>query len=99
MSSNIVARGRDPVYKITQYTKDRAKEIGVQVKPSTKKNKKIDVLKDGKYIHSIGDIHYKDYPTYLKQDGKQVADERRRLYHLRHTGKGVGEKLALRLLW
>lgn len=87
------------MYSITQYTKNKAKQLGLQVKPSTKKNKKIDVYQDGKYLHSVGDIRYKDYPTYLNEDGKAIADERRRLYRLRHTGSGLGEQLALQLLW
>jgi hypothetical protein len=51
------------MYHITDYTKKKAKEIGVQIKPSTKKNKKIDVFRDGRLIVSVGDIRYYDYPT------------------------------------
>ena len=86
-------------YQITAYTKKRAKEIGVSVKPSTRKNKKLDVFKDGEKVASIGDTRYLDYPTYQKRFGKEVADERRRLYHARHTRKTKGEKLAKHLLW
>jgi hypothetical protein len=86
-------------YTITPYTKKKAKEIGVVVKPSTRKNKKLDVYHNGEYLDSIGDIRYFDYPTYLKRYGKEVADERRRLYHARHTRKTQGEKLAKHLLW
>ncbi|NBO72572.1 MAG: hypothetical protein EBU66_16670 [Bacteroidetes bacterium] len=87
------------MYHITSYTKQRAKEMGVEVRPSTRKNKKIDVYKDGKYLDSIGDIAYGDYPTFIKEQGKAYADERRRLYHLRHTKNTLGEKLAKFLLW
>ena len=87
------------MYYITNYTRNKAKQIGVSVKPSTRHNKKIDVYRDGTYLHSVGDIHYKDYPTYLREDGKQKADERRRLYHIRHTREGQGEYLAKKLLW
>ena len=87
------------MYHITPYTKAKAKEIGVEVKPSTHKGKKIDVFKNGKKIDSLGAIGYKDYPTYLATDGKAVADERKRLYHLRHTKTTQGEKLAKKLLW
>ena len=34
---------------------------------------------------SIGDDRYKDYPTYLKEKGKQYADVRRNLYKIRHN--------------
>lgn len=88
-------------YKITDYTKKKALKMGLEVKPSTHKGKKIDVFKNGKFIHSIGSLGSMDYPTYLldKGTGKAKADERRRLYHIRHTKNTLGEKLALKLLW
>ena len=52
------------MYQIKPYTYEKAKEIGVEVRPSTLKNKKIDVYKQGKKIASIGDIRYFDFPTY-----------------------------------
>lgn len=89
------------MYKITQYTKNQAKKYDVIVKNSTNKNKKIDVFKDGKKISSVGAINYKDYPTYLKEEGKQKADERRKLYKLRHKKdlNAKNGKWANRLLW
>ena len=77
------------MYVITDYTKQRAKKLLVDVKVSTKKNKKIDVYKNGKKIASIGDSRYFDYPTYLKSKGKKFADERRRLYRIRHKGENL----------
>lgn len=74
------------MYKITDYSKDRAKEIGVIIKPSTKKFKKIDVFdNNGIYMLSIGDSRYKDYPTYILENGKEYADVRRTLYKIRHN--------------
>ena len=90
------------MYKIKQYSKDKAKQLGVQIKPSTNSKKKIDVFKEGIKIASIGDIKYNDYPTYLKEN-KQLAEERRRLYKIRH--KNDLNKLnsngyyANRILW
>lgn len=74
------------VYEITEYTKKKAKQLGVTVKPSDNKKKKIDVYKDNKKIASIGNIDYGDYPTFLqtKGKGKVYADERRRMYKIRH---------------
>ena len=73
------------MYKITEYTKDRAEDLGVEVKPSERKNKKIDIYdkRDGQYITSVGQLGYKDYPTYLKENGKEIADKRRELFHKR----------------
>jgi hypothetical protein len=87
------------MYVILPYTKEKAKQLGLTVLPSTKKGKKLDVFKNGKLIASIGDIGYKDYPTYLKEDGPAVANERRRLYRLRHTKNTLNEQLSLNLLW
>jgi uncharacterized membrane protein YebE (DUF533 family) len=87
------------MYTILPYTKEKAKQMGLTVLPSTKKGKKLDVYKEGKLIASIGALGYKDYPTYLKEDGPAVANERRRLYRLRHTKNTPNEKLSLNLLW
>lgn len=87
-------------YTITQYTKDRAKELNVVVKPSKKKNKKIDVFKDDKLIVSVGDKRYKDFPTFTKEKGLEFAKERQRLYRIRHKfNTGVAGKFASKLLW
>jgi hypothetical protein len=71
-------------YKITAYTKSKARSLGVDVKPSKTKGKKIDVYKDGKKIASVGAIGYSDYPTYIKEKGEKYAKERRALYKKRH---------------
>jgi hypothetical protein len=88
------------MYQITPYTFQRAREIGVEVRPSTNPNKKIDVFKDGKKIASIGDPNYSDFPTYTKEKGQAYANERRRLYHIRHAkDKNIEGVLAKALLW
>jgi len=90
-------------YIITSYTKGKAKKLGVTVKPSTNKKKKIDVFKDGKKIASVGAVGYGDFPTFKKTKGKKYADERRRLYKIRHNkhrGKvGTNSYWADQLLW
>lgn len=86
-------------YQITDYTKRRAKEIGVEVSHSDKKDKKIDVFRDGVYLKSIGQKGKMDYPTWIKERGKEYADERRRLYYQRHPKDSLGELLAKWLLW
>jgi len=90
-------------YSITKYTKDKAKALGVQVKKSTNKKKKIDVFKDKKKIASIGAIGYGDYPTFMKTKGKEFADKRRAAYKKRHQKnrlkKGTNGYYADKLLW
>jgi hypothetical protein len=73
------------MYKITDYSYDKAKKVGVVIAPSKNKKYKIDIFnKKGEYITSIGAIGYSDYPTYMKTHGKEYADNRRRLYKIRH---------------
>mgnify|MGYP003664999451 FL=1 len=90
-------------YNITSYTKKQARKIGVKVKPSKVKGKKIDVFKGGKKVASVGAIGYGDYPTFLKTKGKEYASERRRLYKLRHNKNrskvGSNGYYADKLLW
>lgn len=74
-------------YQITNYTKNRAKQLGVSVKPSTRKGKKIDVYKNNKKVASVGALGYLDYPTYMKTQGMEVAKKRRKLYQKRHQGE------------
>jgi spermidine/putrescine-binding protein len=92
------------VYKILPYTKQKARQINVLVRPSKKKGKKIDVYDNkGNYITSVGAKGYLDYPNYKKLFGKTVADQRRRLYKLRHQAdrivKGSPGYFADQLLW
>lgn len=92
------------MYIITTYTKKKAKKLNVIVLLSDKKNKKIDVYDVyGKFIVSVGDPNYLDYPNYTKQYGKKVADERKRLYKIRHKKdrliKGTAGYYADQLLW
>jgi len=91
------------MYNITDYSKKQAKKLNVEIKPSSKKNKKIDIIKNNKVIASIGDSRYNDYPTYIKEKGKVYADERRRLYKIRHK-KDIQQKntagfYADKILW
>lgn len=73
------------MYQILPYTRQRAKRLKLIIQPSTRKGKKIDVYdKNYKYITSVGDSKYLDYPTYLKYYGTKIANERKRLYKIRH---------------
>jgi len=91
------------MYNITNYTDKQAKLIGVTVKPSSNKKKKIDVYKDNKKIASVGALGYKDYPTFIKENGLDYANKRKKLYKLRHEKdrhiKWSNGWLADQLLW
>jgi hypothetical protein len=90
-------------YIILPYTHTQADKLGVTVKPSTNKLKKIDVFKDGKKVASVGAMGYLDYPYYIKKNGKEFADNRRKLYKQRHEKdrhiKGSAGYYADKLLW
>ena len=96
------------MYKISNYTKAQARKIGVQVKPSSRKGKKIDVFKNGVKVASVGAIGYNDFPTYkaLERSGKVpkgTAEVRRRSYKSRHVNdrfkRGSAGYYADKLLW
>lgn len=91
-------------YKISPQAKANAKKLGVIIKPSTKKNKKIDIFDaNNQYIMSIGDTRYNDYRSYIELKGLEYADNRRRLYKIRHQRSrekvGSPSYYADRLLW
>jgi len=91
-------------YKITPYSYQQAKKLGVKIAPSKNPKKKIDVFDwNNQYILSIGAKGYKDYPTYLDEKGKDYADNRRRLYKIRHERNrhklGTPAYYADQLLW
>ena len=91
-------------YAILKYSYDQAKKMNVLIKPSNNQNKKIDVFNnEGKFITSIGAIDYNDYPTYIKTNGIKYANERRRLYKIRHNKNrnkvNTRSYYADRILW
>lgn len=92
------------MYKISLYTRRKAKKLNVIVLPSEKRNKKIDVYDIyGNLLASVGDINYLDYPSYLRYCGKKIAEERRKAYKIRHEKdrhiKGSAGYYADQLLW
>jgi hypothetical protein len=90
-------------YTITNYTYKQAKKLGVQVKISTNKTKKIDVYKKGRKIASVGAYGMNDFPTFIKKRGLKYAKTKRKLYKMRHERDRhiVGSKgyYADKLLW
>ena len=90
------------MYRIKSYSKKRAAELGVKIKPSTRSGKKIDVFKNGKKIASIGARGYNDYPTFKEKYGKKFADERKKAYLARHKKniiKNTPGYYAAKILW
>jgi len=102
------------MYDIKPLTKRRARELGIKIFPSDNPKKKIEIYDwNGVFITYIGDAKYGDFHTYLEMEEKGLkpkgyANERRRLYHLRHSKEpeklgdeylGSAAYYAKELLW
>jgi hypothetical protein len=73
-------------YKIKPQQKKAAKELGVTIKPSEVKGKKIAVFKNGEKVADIGALGYGDYWTYYEKD-IYFAAAKRNAYQARHKGE------------
>jgi hypothetical protein len=95
--------GSNKRYTIRRYTYGKARKLGVRVRPSTKKDKKLDVYRHNKKIASIGARGMGDYPTFRQTRGQTFANRRRRAYKIRHqrdrTKRWSRGWLADQLLW
>jgi len=91
-------------YKIPDQVFNIAKKLGVHICLATNPKFKIEIYDgDGIYITQVGAKGYKDYFTYLNEDGHVVANKRRQSYLKRHAKEleKVGSRgwLAAVLLW
>ena len=84
-----------PQTNITK-AKERAKALGVTVKASTRKHKKLDVFKNGEYITSIGDIRYSDFLQHKDEARRKRYKQRHEKY--RHD-VGTASYYADKILW
>jgi len=96
------------MYRIKTGQREAAKRLGVVIRPSTSKNKKLDVFKNGFKVASIGDLRYKDYWEYVQEEQKGIvpqgtAKTRRELYKVRHAADrwqvGTPGFYADKILW
>ena len=96
------------MYRILTNQRKAAKKLGVTIRPSTRSNKKIDVYKNGLKVASIGDVRYKDYWIYKREEAqgkvpKGTAQQRKQMYRARHGQEcnlvGTPGYYACRILW
>ncbi len=96
------------MYKIKKYSYRQAKKLGLQIVPSSKKNKKIDVYKNGVLQSSIGAKNYLDYPSYMELEKRKkvvpgTAKKRQQNFRKRHkcrqAKKGSNNFFACKILW
>ena len=92
------------MYKILDRVTNNANKLNVSVKPSKNKKYKLEVYdNNGLFLFHVGANGYGDYSTYLKENGISYANERQRLYKIRHAKdlkvKGSKGYYAYKLLW
>ena len=100
------------MFPITSLQRANANELGVTINPSTVTTTTIDVIRNGVKQPEIGGRRangsfYKEFSTYIKDDGLTEANKRRTLYRKRHakepkaTPRGVrtGSYYADAILW
>ena len=90
-------------YKPTKRQLLNAQKLGVTITPSTNLRKKLDVYRNGRKISEIGATGYLDYDGYIRRNGLDYANDRRRLYRARHwrdiNRKGTAGYYANKILW
>lgn len=92
------------MYDILPYSYKQAEKLGVQIFPSSNPKYKIEIYdKDGLFMFYGGAPQYSDFPHYIQSHGKEYADKRRRLYHIRHKKEidkqGSKGWYVAKLLW
>lgn len=90
-------------YQITSRQRVNAKRIGVKIKPSTVKGKKVDVFKGDKKVASIGALGMKDFDLWKKSEGIEKAKARQKAFKSRfqkqRTKVGTPAYYADQILW
>lgn len=90
-------------YKPTKRQLMNAQKLGVMIVPSSNLRKKLDVYRNGRKISEIGATGYLDYDGYIRRNGLEYANDRRRLYRARHwrdiNRKGTAGYYANKILW
>jgi hypothetical protein len=90
-------------YTIKAYSRQRARELGVRIKVSTKPDKKLDVFsKKGEKLASIGAAGMGDYPTF-RGVNRELGEWKRKHYKMRHERDrhtvGTPGYYADKILW
>lgn len=96
------------MYRITERTRQKANELGLEVKPSKKKNWKLDVYRKGFMVASVGKVDEFDYATALEMEvegslRKGSAEKWRQVYILKNMCQeviyGTHSYYEYNLLW
>jgi hypothetical protein len=92
------------MYSISSGSFAKAKKLGVKIKPSTVKGKKIDVFNSkGEKLASIGALGMNDFYLWKKKEGLEFAKKRQKAYKIRHEKdrhiRGTAGYFADKILW
>jgi hypothetical protein len=90
-------------YQITSRQRANAKRLGVKIKPSTVKGKKLDVFKGDKKVASIGALGMMDFDRWKAKEGIEKAKARQKAFKSRfqkqRTKVGTPAYYADQILW
>jgi hypothetical protein len=94
-------------YQITSRQRANARRLGVSIKPSTVKGKKIDVFKgtgkDKKKVASIGALGMMDFDKWKAKEGIEKAKKRQKAFKSRFSKQrvkvGTPAYYADQILW
>lgn len=87
-------------YQISEYSLEKAKTLGVELRPSNTKMKTIDIYKNDEFVCSIGNKRYLDFPALVDKFGMNVACDKRREYKIRHKySKGEVAFFTNKIIW
>jgi hypothetical protein len=90
-------------YQITSRQRANARRLGVSIKPSTVKGKKIDVFKGDKKVASIGALGMMDFDKWKAKEGIEKAKKRQKAFKSRFSKQrvkvGTPAYYADQILW
>jgi len=91
-------------YNISKGSYAAAKKLGVSIKPSAVKGKKVDVFNaKGEKVASIGALGMNDFYLWKQKKGLEFAKRRRKAYKMRHEKdrhkRGSAGFYADKILW
>jgi hypothetical protein len=90
-------------YQITSRQRANARRIGVKIKPSTVKGKKLDVFKGDKKVASIGALGMMDFDKWKAKEGIEKAKKRQKAFKSRFSKQrvkvGTPAYYADQILW
>ena len=87
-------------YEIDEDQLETAETLRIEICPSENKRKLIDIYKDGEFFCSVGAINFKYYRELLRDEGIDVAQQKKEKILKRYKNDCTLQTLyMIRLLW